>query len=196
MEGTLAAIWAELLGLERVGRHDNFFELGGHSLLAGDVVPPAEALGVELRLAELFARPTLTDLAAASRRERPQRPAAAVAPRRGGCRCPSRSSGSGSWRSWRGASEAYHIAGGLRLIGALDRAALIGARSHRRAARGAAHALSPRGRRARATDRPARGFALARKTSRGADESALLRVAEEEAQAQFDLEEAPLIRGG
>ncbi|MGO7601710.1 phosphopantetheine-binding protein, partial [Rhizobium ruizarguesonis] len=27
-------IWAELLGVERVGRHDNFFEIGGHSLLA------------------------------------------------------------------------------------------------------------------------------------------------------------------
>ncbi|WP_151634008.1 non-ribosomal peptide synthetase [Noviherbaspirillum aerium] len=34
VEETLAAIWAEVLGTGRVGRHDNFFELGGHSILA------------------------------------------------------------------------------------------------------------------------------------------------------------------
>ncbi|TAY60579.1 phosphopantetheine-binding protein, partial [Rhizobium ruizarguesonis] len=63
-EAPLAGIWAELLGVERVGRHDNFFELGGHSLLAVRLlVRLTEALAVELPLAILFAKPTLAELA-------------------------------------------------------------------------------------------------------------------------------------
>ncbi|MCT7149562.1 phosphopantetheine-binding protein, partial [Salmonella enterica subsp. enterica serovar Oranienburg] len=37
LEGTLAAIWAEVLKVDRVGVQDNFFELGGHSLLATQI---------------------------------------------------------------------------------------------------------------------------------------------------------------
>ncbi|MCZ4093489.1 phosphopantetheine-binding protein [Ensifer psoraleae] len=64
VETALAAIWAELLGIERVGRHDHFFELGGHSLLAVQLMERLrrQSLGVEVRT--LFARPVLCDLAA------------------------------------------------------------------------------------------------------------------------------------
>ncbi|MBM7127905.1 condensation domain-containing protein, partial [Dyella mobilis] len=66
IEQTLAALWEELLSVERVGRHDNFFELGGHSLLAVRLLSrlPA-ALGASLPLAQLFAHPTVSALAAA-----------------------------------------------------------------------------------------------------------------------------------
>jgi acyl carrier protein len=63
VESALAQIWAEVLMLERVGRHDNFFELGGHSLLAMQVVVRVrQAFSVELPLRDLFATPVLADL--------------------------------------------------------------------------------------------------------------------------------------
>ena len=63
-EAHLAAIWSELLGVERVGRHDNFFELGGHSLIGTQVVSRVRHLaGIDMPLRCLFERPTVAGLA-------------------------------------------------------------------------------------------------------------------------------------
>ncbi|TIP84911.1 MAG: non-ribosomal peptide synthetase, partial [Mesorhizobium sp.] len=64
VETALAQIWAELLGVERVGRHDHFFELGGHSLLAVQLMERLRQLSLGVEVRTLFARPVLADLAA------------------------------------------------------------------------------------------------------------------------------------
>ena len=64
IEEALAAIWSELLQVERVGAEDDFFELGGHSLLAVKMVTRLrDAIGVELYLPTVFKQPTLAALA-------------------------------------------------------------------------------------------------------------------------------------
>jgi amino acid adenylation domain-containing protein len=65
LEHTIAAVWAEVLDVERVGAHDNFFELGGNSLLLLQVSSRLQAeLGGELRMVDLFRYPTVGALAA------------------------------------------------------------------------------------------------------------------------------------
>ncbi|WP_447599364.1 amino acid adenylation domain-containing protein [Nitrospira sp. Nam80] len=63
-EELLAKIWAELLGVPRVGRHDNFFELGGHSLLAVQLMSRVRKhFKTELALRDLFEASTVAGLA-------------------------------------------------------------------------------------------------------------------------------------
>ncbi|MBH3313099.1 non-ribosomal peptide synthetase, partial [Pseudomonas mosselii] len=63
-EEAMAAIWAEVLGIEQVGRHDNFFELGGHSLLAVSLTARLRHAGLQADVRTLFGQPTVAALAA------------------------------------------------------------------------------------------------------------------------------------
>ncbi|HYX26461.1 MAG TPA: amino acid adenylation domain-containing protein [Thermoanaerobaculia bacterium] len=70
VEERLAAIWAEVLQVERVGIHDDFFELGGHSLAANRVLSRVcSAFQVKLPLRDLLETPTVAGLEVAIARE-------------------------------------------------------------------------------------------------------------------------------
>ncbi|WP_148042011.1 AMP-binding protein, partial [Burkholderia pseudomallei] len=63
-EEALAAIWKDLLPVERISRHDNFFELGGHSLLVIGLSEKLRAAGLHADVRVVYRASTLADLAA------------------------------------------------------------------------------------------------------------------------------------
>lgn len=80
-ERELCAIWAELLGLERVGIHDDFFALGGSSLLAVRLFAQIEKLlGKALPLVILFQCPTIEKLARAIDQRKGRAAATSIVP--------------------------------------------------------------------------------------------------------------------
>ncbi|MFO7586810.1 MAG: amino acid adenylation domain-containing protein [Gemmatimonadota bacterium] len=65
-EETLAAIWSDVLGVDRVGIRDDFFELGGDSILSIRVIARASQAGLKLSPRQMFLTPTVAGLAAAA----------------------------------------------------------------------------------------------------------------------------------
>jgi acyl carrier protein len=64
LEKKIAAIWAEVLGLEQIGIHDNLFELGGSSLIGLRIVARLKKeLDIDIRVTALFEGPTVATLA-------------------------------------------------------------------------------------------------------------------------------------
>ncbi|MBV6405296.1 MAG: D-alanine--poly(phosphoribitol) ligase subunit 1 [Flavobacteriales bacterium] len=61
---TLANVWADLLGIDRVGIDDNFFDLGGNSLLSIQAVAQLEGHGLKLPIVKLYQHPTVRACAA------------------------------------------------------------------------------------------------------------------------------------
>ncbi|MEL5298650.1 amino acid adenylation domain-containing protein [Serratia nevei] len=119
-ETLLAAIWRELLNVERVGRHDNFFELGGHSLLAVRLTNRLQQMEWQLPLQTLFANPTLLALAQQLRRTDEALPPIESMPR--GAALPLSFAQQRLWflTQLEGLSETYHIPLALSLRGELD----------------------------------------------------------------------------
>ncbi|MGA6876376.1 amino acid adenylation domain-containing protein [Streptomyces pratensis] len=125
-EEILAGLFADVLGVERVGIDDSFFALGGHSLLATRLVGRVRtALDTETEIRTLFENPTVATLAGALRdADRPARPA--LVPQERPTLLPLSSAQQRLWFLHRleGPSATYNIPFALRLDGPLDAEAL------------------------------------------------------------------------
>jgi amino acid adenylation domain-containing protein len=81
VEGVVAALWSEVLGIDRISVEDDFFALGGHSLAAGRIATRlVDAYGVEVTLRSFFENPTVARLAAHLEEERGRPAEAATSP--------------------------------------------------------------------------------------------------------------------
>ena len=124
-EEILCALFAETLGVPRVGIDDNFFELGGHSLLATRLVSRLRAtLELELPIRVLFEAPSVAELATRLREGQGARARLVRQPRPE--RLPLSYAQQRLWfiDQFEGTSTEYNMPEALRLQGELDQEAL------------------------------------------------------------------------
>ncbi|MEV0276876.1 amino acid adenylation domain-containing protein [Streptomyces sp. NPDC050610] len=130
-EEILCGLFAEILGVARVGIDEDFFELGGHSLLAIRLVSRARStLGVEMAIRQLFETPTVATLSAAlGAAGAAGSTRAAVVPMERPDRLPLSFAQQRLWflHQMEGPSATYNMPTALRLKGALNQQALAAA---------------------------------------------------------------------
>ncbi|MGG5243285.1 amino acid adenylation domain-containing protein, partial [Pseudomonas lurida] len=192
-EQQIAAIWAEVLGVERVGLNDHFFERGGHSLIATQAVSRIRhGLGLDVGLKALFDQPVLglfvrsltqahVESTRMERVEREQPLGLSYAQER-------------QWFLWQldPRSAAYHVPRALRLKGQLDCDALQRAFDTLVARHESlrTHLQQDAGRTVQVISLPARiEIALA-----DVDEASLKAQVEASITQPFDLRQGPLMR--
>ena len=121
----VCGLFAEVLGVERVGADDDFFALGGHSLLAVRLVARIRAvLGAELSVRALFEAPTPAAAGRAAERGAAARPPLAADGAAGGGAVVVRAAADVVPGPAGGGGPTYNVPWALRLTGDLDAAAL------------------------------------------------------------------------
>ncbi|WP_124396555.1 non-ribosomal peptide synthetase, partial [Rhodococcus wratislaviensis] len=123
IEEIVAAVCADLLGLDRVGAHDNFFDLGGNSLIATRLVARINAVvGDRIGLRDVFDAPTVAGLALLAESQDGLEARPPLKPREGTAEVPVSPAQQRMWfiNQFDTSSSAYNVAFALRLDGRLD----------------------------------------------------------------------------
>nr|WP_231867512.1 non-ribosomal peptide synthetase [Pseudomonas sp. CCOS 191] len=200
LETTLAAIWAEVLGLARVGRDDHFFALGGHSLLVMRVLARVrQDLAREVAPALLFENPRLKDFAEHLQASRDEARMPIIAIERSGAQTLS----SAQQRLWflaqlEGGNAAYHMPLNLCIKGPLQVTALVASLdrlvARHEALRTTFASIEGEGRQLIGTADQGMAFSQVDLYGLPDAQSRLEALIEEEGARPFDLTQGPLMR--
>ncbi|MFF4675207.1 amino acid adenylation domain-containing protein, partial [Streptomyces sp. NPDC001279] len=197
-EERIAAVWAELLGSGRIGRHDDFFDLGGDSITSLKAASRLRtALGADLSPRALFDHPTVASLAAACAATTGATTDAAITPApRGAGPLPLSYAQERLWflDAFTPGGCEYNVVTTLRLTGVVDTAALrtavAGLVARHEALRTTFDAADGRG----GTQHVHDTLDVPVRTVRAASEDAHERTLRAEAAQPFDLRTGPLFR--